>query len=360
VAVEYKLQFYDRDGTPHAGSVVNFLRLDYSSVVDDVGLALIDLPQGHAEIDLEWDGQIDILWRDVAAGIDWLTDFYGVYVDQDRRADVNGLVTTTMICEDANTWLNRSVVAYRANVLDRSQFYSDPVETIAKTLATYNATAAGTTADGRVDDVDAWGANISVEADGAAGTVRDFACSGRPLLNCLQDLAISGDAWEFRWYDGQLGTDRSGAGPNRITFALNYNNMATPVLRRNRRTERTKAFVAGQGQEGARTVEVRTGANYEALYGSREIWVDRRDLLLPASLQAAGDERLAELQARNELTFAVKQSSGRRYGRDYFHGDKVIGFFEGITDVKQIVSTSVVVAAGGDDVQQIVFGLRDV
>ena len=368
MAIEYELRFRTREGSQRGAAVRNFVHLEYDLVVNDAGLLIFELPSDHVALNgIDWDHQVDVRRRDVANDIAWYTEFYGLYVDRELYADENGNSMHRGICVGSNDWLARAVIAYPANTANRTVFTNTPVETIAKTLVTYNATSAGTTGDGRVSNVDAWGANISVQADAANGPSKDWRCAHESLLANLQDLALIGggdfnvvrtgdQAWQFRWYDGQLGTDRSGT----MTFALQYNNMQSPRLTLNRYAERTKAIVGGQAEEAAREFVVRTGANYQALYNSREFFVDARRYSTTAGYQAAGDTKLEELRSRNRLSFVAKDSAARRYGRDYFVGDKTAAYWEGITATQQIRSATVIVTAGRERIETINLGIRDV
>lgn len=362
MAVEYAIIIKSRAGAPQriiTGEAGGFRWLSYRKELNAPGLLMFDLRADHAAIaGLERDGQIDVWRRDPANSLDWYVDFEALFVDEERFTDDAGNGTFRAICPGQMDFLSRAVVAWVAETADRSVFTADPAETIMKTLVTYNAVAASaTTGNGRLRTTDL--ANITVEADAAGGNSVTFACAHQGLLEALQDVARIGardfylartgaQAWEFR-VKQYLGTDRSAS----VVFALNYGNMGNPQLRRNRLNEKTVAIVGGQGVEDDRDFEVRTGTNYNATYNSKETFYPATQYTTAAGLQAAGDIRLDELRARDDLTWDVIQTPGSLYGVHYFLGDLVTGLYQEITATKQISAVTVTFAPGDDRVETI-------
>jgi hypothetical protein len=214
----------------------------------------------------------------------------------------------------------------------------------------YNATSSGTTGDGRARNVSLTG--ISIQTDGATGNTIDFLCAWRNLLSAVQEVAQIGggdfalvktgaQAWEFRWYAGQLGTDRSAT----ITFATQYGNMANPKLVRNSMEERTIAIVGGQGEESARSVVVRTGANVAT--NPAEVFVDARSYTATAGLEAEGDRELDAMKRRDALTFDVLQVPSTLYGVHYDLGDLVTAVYQDVTATKMVRRVGVSLAEDG-------------
>lgn len=360
--VEYALVIKTRAGIPKrvlTGQANGFRQLSYTKRLNDVGLLIFDLASGHAAIDdLERDGQVEVWRRDAANSLDWYSDFEALFVDEERSADDDGNSTFRAICPGNMDFLSRAIVAWPANTANRSLFTTAKAETVLKTLVTYNCVAASaTTGNGRLRTTDL--ANISVAADAAGGNTITFACAQDDLLKSLQDVARIGDrdfylvrtaaqAWEFRTAQ-YLGTDRSAT----VTFALNFGNMSNPMLQRNRLSEKTVMIVGGQGVDAARTFEVRTGTNYNATYNSKEDFYPATEYTTVAGLDAAGDVRLDELRAKDDLSWNIIQTPASRYGVHYFLGDLVTGYFEGITATKQVSAVSVTFAPGNDRVETI-------
>jgi hypothetical protein len=362
MAVEYALVIKSRAGAPArvlTGDADGFRWLSYRKEVNAPGLLMFDLYVWHDAIgSLDRDSQVEVWRRDAANDLDWYVDFEALFVDEERFTDDAGNGTFRAMCPGQMDFLSRAIVAWDADTADRTVFTADPAETIMKTLVTYNAVAASaTTGNGRLRTTDL--ANITVEADAAGGNTLTFACAHQGLLEALQDLARIGDrdfylartgaqAWEFR-VKQYLGTDRSAD----VVFALNYGNMGNPKLRRHRLNEKTVAIVGGQGLEADRAFEVRTGTNYNATYNSKEVFYPATQYTTAAGLQAAGDVRLDELRARDDLTWDVIQTPGSLYGVHYFLGDLVTGLFQDISATKQISAVTVTYAPSSDKAETI-------
>lgn len=350
----YQLRAYTPAGVL-TNIITDFINLAYVREVNGPGMCQFTLNADHLAIDdLELDAQVEVWRADAANGIDWYCDFYGFWRGEQRRADSDGTSTYTAYCVGQMSLLARAIIAYPAATADRCAFTTAKAETIAKGLVTYNATSSGTTADGRVRTVTL--AGISNQADGATGNTLDFNCAWRNLLGALQEVAQIGggdfdlvktgaQTWEFRWYVGQLGTDRSAT----LTFALQYGNMANPQLTRNSSDEKTVAIVGGQGEESSRTVRVRTGTNYAATHNATETFVQASMYTTTEGLNAAGDRELDTMKRRDVLTFDVLQVPSTRYGLHYTLGDLVTGYYQGITATKIIQRVTVSLDTSGTE-----------
>jgi len=352
MAAEYRLHIKSAAGAlQHI--VTDFNQISYTKIVNSPGLLTFDVGTTHRLVDdLTLDSQIEVWRHDAANSIAWYCDFYAFFRAERRAANSDGNSTFTAYCPGQMDLLNRAIVAYPAGTADRTVFTADAAETVANTIVKYNATSSGTTGDGRIRAVAI--AGVGVEADGAAGNTIDFSCAWRYLLNSLQDIASIGGGdfdliktaaatWEWRWYEGQLGTDRSAT----VRFSLAHGNMATPVLTRYDLNERTVAIVAGQGEGSERSTAAREGTNYDSGDNYAEVFVDARNYTTAAGLQGAGDSRLAELEARDNLIFDVLQVPSTLYGSHYFLGDLVTGYYEGFTATKKIRAVTVGFAQDG-------------
>lgn len=363
MTTQYQLRIYSRTGAiQHV--VTDMLALSYQREVNGAGLLVFDLAASHRAIaDLQLDSQVEVWRRNPEQGIDWYCDFWAFWRGEQRRAGADGERRYRAFCPGQMDLLARPVVGYSSETADRAVFAAVAAETIIKTLVRYNATADGSLADGRVRQ--AMERGIVLQGDAGRGNVLSVACAWRRLLDVLRDVAEVGGGdfdlvkfgatqWELRWYPGQLGTDRRAS----VIFALNWGNIANPVLTRDHMAERTVAIVGGQGQEDLRTIVTRTGANYDATYNLVETFVDQRQLTTTAALQAAGDRELSEAQTRDGLEFDVLQAPQSLYGRHYFLGDLVTGVVEGVAAYKQIAR--VAVSLGDDGGERINVELRNV
>lgn len=354
MGIQYQLRVYNRTGViQHI--ITDMLSMAYVREVNTPGVLSFDLPATHAAIaDFATDYQVEVWRRDAAIGLAWYCDFRTFWRGERRAANSDGTRLYTALCVGQMDLLRRAVVAYPANTANKTTFTTAKAETIAKALVQYNATSSGTTGSGRARTVTL--AGIAIESDAARGNTLSMGCAWRNLLDTLKDVAQLGGgdfdlvktstaAWEFRWYDGQLGTDRSST----VRFALNYGNMANPSLRRDYSREPTVAIVGGQGVDASRAIVVRTGTNYNATYNAAEVFVDSRNESVTASLQATGDVELALGQVRGDLTFDVLQVPHTYYGLHYTLGDLVTGIYEGYSATKKVRRVSVGLSEDGSE-----------
>jgi hypothetical protein len=163
------------------------------------------------------------------------------------------------------------------------------------------------------------------------------------------DLNSESLAFDFRFYPGQLGTDRSAS----LTFAVGRGNMIDPLFELNREDEATIAIVGGQGKEDDRDYLTRTGANYGA-NNHIEMFVSSH-AETTAGRQATGDKRLAEREARELFEFQLKQTPNCVYGKHFFLGDlgKAVNPF---TDVASTVKINSVTLSLSEDGKQEIYG----
>ncbi|MBV6425335.1 MAG: hypothetical protein NAOJABEB_03152 [Steroidobacteraceae bacterium] len=353
MTTDYKVRVYDRTGTLKY-EPDNWRRFSFTRTVNAAGALAIAFPTSAPLVDavaLDW--RFEVWRRDVGNGLAWRCEFEGLVRDVERYADDRGERETSIICPGVLSLLGRRIVAYKAGTANRSTFSAQKAETIAKSLVRRNATSNGTTGDGRMRDVDE--TRISVAADAATGATLDYNCAWQNLLSALQEVAQLGGgdydlvrtgaaAWEFRWYNGQRGTDRSAT----VRFGLDYGNVTLPRVTWGTLTEATVAIVGGQGEAAARSVVVRNGANYLATYHGVETFVEAMQYSTTGGLNTAGDAALYAAQARRETSFEVVQTPASFYGVHYDFGDLVTVIIEGYTAVKQVASASITVDEYGE------------
>lgn len=348
MGTEYRLDLHTAAGVAQStltgGGTGGFRTLAYSKRVDEGGRLVFQLDGDNAAIaTLEHKGIVEVWRRNAEEGIAWYNDFTGLYLDQERRYTDAGQFVAT--CLHPLWLLGTRRILYYAGSLNLSKFTNDPAETIMKTLVEYNAGASATVGNGRLRTPGTL--NITCAADTAAGGVVDWYCAWDNLLSSLQALSLIGGgdydlvengagAWEFRWYTGQLGTDRSAS----VLFSLELGNMRNPVYRRTRSTEATVALVAGQDEGADRKTRIRTGADY-AVANDIETYINAATATTDAALDAQGDKALRDLQAEHEFTFEVIQGGSKLYGRDYFMGDLVKAKYDTIEVTRKVVGVSV-------------------
>jgi len=307
--------------------LTDFTSLAYTKIVNAPGLLQIAMRGDHALMSTIADKWQLEVWRKPAGQV-WARDFVAIYREPEWRHDGSPLVT--LAAPGLLSMLSWRIVAWYAEVVSRTFFDGVVSETIMKTLVNYNACALATVANGRLREGAVTGLTCAV--DGTAGNTVDWYCAYDNLLDTLQKLALiaggdfdivktSSTAWQFRWYTGQLGTDRTAS----VKFSMALGNMASPVYRENRIGEATAAIVGGQGNLSAREIVIRTGANYNVTTNNIEIFAAATDVAYgnTAGLNSKGDGKLADTQANPTFTFDALQIPATLYGVDYFLGDLV-------------------------------------
>lgn len=358
---DYRLDAYDTSGT-HQFTLTDFTQLGYKKRVNSQGVLTASFRGDHpllSSIADKWQFEV---WRR-PTGQSWYRDFVGQY----RRGVWEYKATSTfeITCVGLKNLLARRNVLWYAETNNRSEFTGVKGETIMKTLVSYNAGSSATTGNGRLRTGTITG--LSVETDGTHGNTLDWSCAYDNLLKTLQDLALvaGGDfdlvktsttTYEFRWYTGQLGTNRT----TTVKFSMGLGNMANPVYEENRIDEATVALVAGQGEASARATATRTGANYVVTENDIEMFVDARSAKTTNALNAIGDQKLKDAQAIRSFRFDVLQSPKTLYGVDYFLGDLVtaINPFTGASYTEKVNAVAVALSSTGEEKISIELGVQ--
>lgn len=358
--VEYKVIVIDHTTGGNISEVTDFLSLFYHKKLGFKGAWGMELDGDHPLIDQISDKDvIEIHRRDLQYGLNWYRDFVGLVRDE-MYSTPQALTEYTVTGSSNLGLLDWRRVAWYAETTNRSTFASQATETIMKTLATYNITASATIGAGRFRDGEIANFTITVQADGANGNNQAWSCAYDNLLDTIRELSKAGggdfdliydksaNSWEFRWYTGQRGVDRSST----VRFALNFDNMSSPRYEHRRAGERTVAIVAGQGRESGRDVVVRTGDNYAADNDIETVinatHIDKGNT---GALQSYGDEKLKRFKALERFTFKPVQSPGTLYGQNYcvagVYGDLVTGLYKTISQTFKITGVRISVASGG-------------
>lgn len=321
----YRVDVYNTSGELQA-QIVDYLSLSYIKRVNDVGLLRLELNGEHSLLDIledKWELEV---WRKDSG--DYVREITGIFRNIEW-SHKEGEPIATLICPDLKHKLTWRIVAWYAGETNRSRFYSQPAETIAKTIVDYNMTSNASVTNGRLREGEV--AGISVETDGGGGNSIDAGLSYSMILDALQKIAsigggdfdlvrVSPTESEFRWYDGQLGEDKT----SDVLIAISMGNMGNAEYIEERSGEKTVAIVGGKGEESDRDISVRTGANY-SVSNDIEVFVASTDVDAGELniLGDRGDERLDELMARRAFTFDVLQTQGARYKSEYDLGDLV-------------------------------------
>lgn len=348
---DYRINVSNKAGVLQA-VITDPISFTYTRIVNAPGILVMEIRGDHPILtNIEENWLIEVYRR--PKGYSWRKEFSGFYQDIDwiqedvaPRASLSAYGSMVML-----SW---RVSGYTANMADRTAFSNKPAETIAKTLVEYNAGPSATLANGR--ETDGVISGLSVETDAGTGKSMDWFCAWQNLLETLQklaesgggdfDLVTGGSAYQFRWYDGQLGIDRS----SDVVFALQRGNMANPRYRERRSSRLTSVIVGGKGEEEEREIAIvksddfSASDNYEGFLGATDVDTE-------AGLINRGQAKLAENRIAKEFYFTVLQSEASKYGVHYDLGDLVsaINPFNGAVYKMQVKSVNVALEKDGKE-----------
>jgi hypothetical protein len=346
MSTEYQLRIYNRTGTLKA-VVVDFLRLAYRHQRNAPGMLEFAINPTHAAVnELEIDGLVEV-WRRTE-NLPWYVEFSGLYRWQQQGLDQDGKHWLTVRCPGLLHLVQRSIVAYAKNTNNRAAFVQQKAETIIKNIVKYNATSAGTVADGRLRNVQIGG--VQVEADASRGETLDFECSLQNSLTAIQRVADIGGGdfvmtkeaaalYEFGW-----------RAPNEVddlVFAPNFGNVTLPVLTRNWLDTKTIA-ITGNADGVFQNVQLGDIADYL----DAELHMHAPNTT-EDGLSAAGQAALAG-QVVDQLSFQIIQTPTCAYAVHYAFLDWITVSFAGVTRLTQIREVGVTVDSNGQETIEVV------
>jgi len=350
VSVEFKIVIENTAGVGVA-QITDHLALSVSKQVNAPGACTFDILATSPYLAaLQTRYFVKVYRRNVKRSLDWYVEFVGMVLGVTRKYTDHEIIT--VICPGILWLLSTRVVAYYDGLEGLAQFTAVAAETILKTLVSYNAGANALTANGRVRAGTISG--ITIQTDAAGGFVLNWECSLEALLENMQklveitggdfDLVETGAAtFEFRWYAGQRGIDRSAT----VKFSLAMGNMGEPDYSYIRQDEKTAAIVGGQGQGVTRQFASPAPTSAGAADNDTEVVVNATDVApSTTSNQTLTDRGSAELQrqaAQQTFNYKVIQTSGAYYGRDYNVGDLVTGvlWFSGVEVTQKILGANI-------------------
>lgn len=177
---------------------------------------------------------------------------------------------------------------------------------------------------------------------GLTATIPRKQITGANVLGAISGLAKQFNyGFRLKWdkengvfiYEVYAGKDRSyGNAINPpVTFSPNFENLGNTSYSNDRTETYNFAYVAGEGEGGARTIVTTPTQSIPTGLTRRECWVDAHntskgsmtDAQYTAALQAEGNETLAESQDTAEFSGEVLNYGMYKYGEDYYLGDRV-------------------------------------
>lgn len=347
--IQYEARLKNEAGSL-AGIFTDWEQLGFSRRVNDVGTHVLQIGGGDNELAerdvqdiaalFDLDGQVEIWRRDPVAGIPWYKECESFHRNHTIWRDEAGWhYLSTGYSYEHLLW--RTIIEAAAGTAGSDK--TGKAETVMKA---YVNEQAGPGAGARART------GLSIQADGGNGNDWPGPGMGQNLLLLCQNIAKTGGGdfaivgtgaatFEFRWYTGQLGTDRRSS----ILFALNYGNMRNPMWEVQSNGPNA-VLVAGQGKGSDRErVWVTDAASIaESTWNRLEKFKDGRDMKIEAGLILRGEEEIEANKRRKRLTFEVQQTTGRLYGRDYYLGDLVRAQFLDFVVDRKITGISGVIS----------------
>lgn len=368
MSVNYRVDIANAAGVK-IDEISDFRRVAVARQVNAPGRIEVELAAAHRAIaSLSDKCVITVYRRWLDQGLDWYAVQEGLFRDEIYETLSDEQRIYTLIAPGPLGILDWSANAYAADTSNKTSWSSVRAETIMKNLVTNNCTSSATTGNGRdrtrLSGGTLNGLTITVQADASGGNLLSYTSARGMLLSELKavwDAGAGGDydlirtgatTYEFRFYAGQRGTDRTST----VTFAESFGTMGKPKLTRTRSSEATVAIAAGQGQKSRRAIRVRTGTNYSTTNDIERV-VDGRQAATNAALDAVGDAALSKLRSRVQLAFTPLQTPARLLDRDYYLGDKVASSYANATFTHQVWATAYAYTKAGEE--QIGITLRD-
>jgi len=319
--------------------------------VNEPGLLEFNVLGTHSLLSgLQYGDYIEVRRRNRAHGLDWYTEFYALFQNIEYRAKPYDVAKIT--CPGILHLLTHRTVLYPKYIANLSAFDVVKGETVMKRIVNFNAGASATTGNGRLRN----GAisTFSVETDLARGNTIDYECAYKNVLSAVQEVAVLAGAdfnivsttpgqWQFRYYPGQLGTDRTST----VLFSLERDNIINPVLTVDRSTLATVAVAVGEGVGSDRISRVETSSEFPGI--DIELYVDAGDRNTQTSLQNKAKSALDTTKTSTTLQFKPRQVPSSIYGVHYKLGDKVKARYKGFTITPKVQSITVRISENGEE-----------
>lgn len=358
MAAEYQLRIIDTIGKTQA-IITDFLRLAYTRVVNQPGMCSFVLDEHNPAVTYAsaFNYQVEVWRRNDAIGLDWTRDFVGIIRATSWATDQS--TTLTVTAPGIMSILGWQIVAFRAGISNRSTFNAITADRIMSRIVQYSFVTADSNrirtalSSGKVSGL----YTVTIETAAGTGTIINYSCAYDNVLAALQDvqpisggdfdLVKTGDAtFQYRWYLGQLGTDRTAS----LYFSLERGNMANPVFTEDRGRERTVSIVAGQGEGTARFATTRTSLDYSASSRAFEMYSNGSSMTTVDSLNALGDQDLYDRDAEISFTFNALQAPNAYYGVHYTLGDLVTATYRGSSYTQKVSSVAIQFDSNGESI----------
>lgn len=321
-------------------NIQDHLKLDYTLVVNGIGVALLTLPPHLKPFFFNEDGII----RDQRLEINRTVGQNAAYLEDDavwfvRRGVLPGdesdpFLITAYHC---NSLLATRIVAYDAGSAEAEKTGLTP-EAMLKEIVDENFVSP-------TDTARSLSFYITVEGDsGIGGTTLDKAFARRNVFDVLREIAdfsyasgrflafaltsTSPSLLTFRTFYDQRGFDRRrtrGSRINPVVMGPAYGNLQDVEIEYDSSDEFTFVYTGGLGEEGARVVGEAEDTARVALsvFGRRELFVDTRVTDDQNTLDDEAEALLKQNRPRYIVTGKIAQNDESLYGLHYKFGDRL-------------------------------------
>lgn len=340
----------------------DFNSLSYDKSINGVGSHVITFPNNTAQDVGQYFGTDFIVqvWRDdIHEGMQPYIDYEGFHRTPQYDTSEVGRRLFTSYGRSLEDLLNRRSIGYKATEA-RATKTALAGETAIKQFINENAGPDATVGQGRITDGVTQG--LVIQPTQEFGTAWTGSVQYQNLLDVIKSIAATTGVYFKITRAGLIftfevtptsGANRTQGTTQPVVFAEEFGNMLSPTYVLSKTEEVNRIITLGQGEDAARTVVVRddTAAQQESPWALVEKTHDARNSSTVAALNAEGDQELLSLQAKENFTFTVLQADASRYGLHYFHGDIVTARMNNIQRDKSIISTSVRMAEGKEELR---------
>lgn len=345
--------------------------LNYTKRVNGLHSVTLQVPYDHPVVPFyELDSQIEVYRRDAEKGLDWYLDFEGMFRTPVSQLFENGRETFTMYGFGYNDLLARRGIWYPSGSAFTEK--ADVAETVMKEFVDENAGPSANHVDRKGGSGVTQG--LSIELDLGGGAVWTGARAYRNLYSVLEEIAqdtntffdtvgVGDGLFMFQFYPNQRGTDRStvgldpttglnAAGNAPVVFAAEFGNLLTLAHSVNRSEEFTVVLALGQGIEEDREDFVASDAVAEVAspWNRRELSYNANQETTQAGLESVANAQLMARAQKIGFNFTPLFAGATVLGRDYDWGDVITARYRGDDFHLGIVSKTVTVDSGGENV----------
>lgn len=340
----------------------DFNSLSYDKSINGVSSHVITFPNNTSQDVGQYFGTDYIVqvWRDdIHEGMQPYVDYEGFHRTPQYDTSDQGRKIFTSYGRSFEDLVQRRSIAYKATEA-RATKTALSGETAIKQFVNENAGPGALVSQGRI--VDGVTPGLVIEPTSGYGTAWTGSVQYQNLLDVIKNIAAttgvyfrvirSGTTFTFQVMPTS-GANRTQGTAQPVVFAEEFGNMISPTYVLSKTEEVNRIIVLGQGQDAARTTVVRNdiAAQQESPWALIEKTHDARNSSTLDALNNEGDQELLNLQAKENFTFTVLQADASRYGVHYFHGDIVTARMGTIQRDKSIISTSVRMAEGKEELK---------